>query len=58
MPITVPKRPEVEDVVDQKASGESEDEAPETVTASAGLEKARAKAFEAAETVARYASLL
>jgi hypothetical protein len=61
MPITAPKTPEVEDVVDQlssDASGESEDEAPETVTASAGLEKARAKAFEAAETVVRYASLL
>ncbi|KAL2047247.1 hypothetical protein N7G274_001266 [Stereocaulon virgatum] len=57
MPITAPKAPEVEDVVDRTsvdASSESEDEAPETVTASAGLEKARAKAFETAETIARF----
>ena len=61
IPITVSQGAKVEHVVDEvqsEASGDSEDEAPETITASAGLEKARAKALEAAETVARYASLL
>ena len=61
IPITVSQGAKVEHVLDEvqsEASGDSEDEAPETVTASAGLEKARAKALEAAETVARYASLL
>lgn len=60
IPITVSQGAKVEHVVDEvqsEARGDSEDEAPETVTASAGLEKARAKALEAAETVARYASL-
>ena len=56
VPFTVPQGSELKDMADEvpsEASSESEDEAPETVTASAGLEKARTKALATAEAIAR-----